>query len=62
MLTLPQIVLADARKGEIQRDAEHYMLLAQHAEKVVQEHRLAIQQAEPVAGKARACWCPMADA
>ena len=37
LLALPLMGLADAKKGEIQHDAEHYMLLAQHEDKWAKE-------------------------
>ena len=40
LLALPQLCLADAKRGEIQHDAEHYMLLQQHAESWAKEDRL----------------------
>jgi arylsulfatase A-like enzyme len=37
LLAFPQLSLANAKSGEIQHDAEHYMLLAQHGDKWAQE-------------------------
>ena len=37
LLALPQLSLGDAKKGDIQHDAEHYMLLAQHGDRWAQE-------------------------
>jgi arylsulfatase A-like enzyme len=39
LLALPQISLGDAKRGEIQHDAEHYMLLAQHGDRWAQEDK-----------------------
>ncbi len=40
LFALPQMGLADAKKGEIQHDAEHYMLLAQHGDKWAEEDKV----------------------
>ncbi len=37
LLALPQLSFAQAKEGEIQHDAEHYMLLAQHGDRWAQE-------------------------
>jgi arylsulfatase A-like enzyme len=39
LVALPQISLGDAKRGEIQHDAEHYMLLAQHGDRWAQEDK-----------------------
>ena len=40
LLALPQISLGSAKQGEIQHDAEHYMLLAQHGDRWAQEDKV----------------------
>jgi arylsulfatase A-like enzyme len=39
LIALPQISLGDAKRGEIQHDAEHYMLLAQHGDRWAKEDK-----------------------
>ena len=48
LLALPQLCLADAKRGEIQHDAEHYMLLAQHGDKWAREDKAISAKFEQV--------------
>jgi len=48
LLALPLMGLADAKKGEIQHDAEHYMLLPQHGERWAQEDQAIAAKLEEV--------------
>lgn len=40
LMAVPQLSLGGAKRGEIQHDAEHYMLLAQHGERWAQEDKV----------------------
>jgi len=48
LLALPQLCLAGAKRGEIQHDAEHYMLLAQHGDRWAQEDKAIAAKLEQV--------------
>jgi len=48
ILTLPPLAFGDAKKGEIQHDAEHYMLLAQHGDRWEQEDTAIATKLEEV--------------
>jgi len=48
LLALPLMGLADAKKGEIQHDAEHYMLLQQHGDRWAQEDKEIAAKLEEV--------------
>jgi len=48
LLALPLMGLADANKGEIQHDAEHYMLLQQHGDRWAKEDKEIAAKLEEV--------------
>ena len=48
LLALPQLSLGDATKGDIQHDAEHYMLLKQHGDRWAQEDKEIAAKLEEV--------------
>ena len=47
-VALPQLSCASAKEGEIQHDAEHYMLLAQHGDRWAQEDAAIAAKLEEV--------------
>ena len=47
-LAFPQLSLGNAKRGEIQHDAEHYMLLAQHGERWASEDKVVAEKLSEV--------------
>ena len=48
LLSISQLSYAQAKRGEIQHDAEHYMLLPQHGEKWAQEDEAIAARLEEI--------------
>ena len=48
VVALPQLSCAQAKKGEVQHNAEHYMLLAQHGDRWAQEDDVIAAKLEEV--------------